>query len=180
MPGTDGEKMSKSTGTLIPAETYLKYADPSFLRYFYAAKLTSRVEDLDLGVDEFVEKPISSDELIEKIEDAVDEFDSDLIDFEEGLKKLERLTSNDEILVMNTLLIIDNAKNAKADVEKIIREIENLKDEILSEKEIEKRIDDATAKMIKPFILCLFVKLETLYLVWSSHLMFTAQCVDIC
>ncbi len=56
----DGEKMSKSTGTLISAETYLKYASPSYLRYFYATKLTPRVEDLDLSVGEFVEK-VNSD-----------------------------------------------------------------------------------------------------------------------
>ena len=55
-----GEKMSKSTGTLISAETYHKYAEPDLLRYFYATKLTPRVEDLDLGIDEFVDK-INSD-----------------------------------------------------------------------------------------------------------------------
>ncbi len=55
-----GEKMAKSTGTLISAETYLKFADPDLLRYFYATKLTPRVEDLDLGIDEFVEK-VNSD-----------------------------------------------------------------------------------------------------------------------
>jgi methionyl-tRNA synthetase len=52
----DGEKMSKSKGTFISAETYLKHLDPSYLRYFYASKLSSRVEDLDLAVDEFVTK----------------------------------------------------------------------------------------------------------------------------
>jgi methionyl-tRNA synthetase len=56
----NGEKMSKSTGTLISAETYLKYADPAWLRYFYASKLTARVEDLDLGLEEFTDK-INSD-----------------------------------------------------------------------------------------------------------------------
>ncbi|QDV88859.1 methionine--tRNA ligase [Planctomycetes bacterium TBK1r] len=55
-----GEKMSKSTGTLISAETYRKHSDPDYLRYFYATKLTQRVEDLDLGIDEFVEK-VNSD-----------------------------------------------------------------------------------------------------------------------
>ncbi|TWT81112.1 Methionine--tRNA ligase [Planctomycetes bacterium CA13] len=55
-----GEKMSKSTGTLVSAETYLKYSNPSYLRYFYATKLTPRVEDLDLGIDEFTEK-VNSD-----------------------------------------------------------------------------------------------------------------------
>jgi methionyl-tRNA synthetase len=60
-----GEKMSKSTGTLVAAETYLKHADPSFLRYFYATKLTAKIEDLDLGPEEFVDK-INSD-LIGKV-----------------------------------------------------------------------------------------------------------------
>jgi methionyl-tRNA synthetase len=52
----DGEKMSKSKGTFINARTYLKHLDPSYLRYFYASKLSSRIEDLDLAVDEFVAK----------------------------------------------------------------------------------------------------------------------------
>src|SRR4051812_23648482 len=52
----DGEKMSKSKGTFVRASTYLKHLDPSYLRYFYATKLSSHVEDLDLAVDEFVAK----------------------------------------------------------------------------------------------------------------------------
>ncbi len=51
-----GEKMSKSVGTLVSAETYLQCGDPSHLRYFYATKLSPRVEDIDLGLDEFVDK----------------------------------------------------------------------------------------------------------------------------
>jgi methionyl-tRNA synthetase len=51
-----GEKMSKSKGTFVAARTYLNRLDPSYLRYFYASKLSSRVEDLDLSVDEFVAK----------------------------------------------------------------------------------------------------------------------------
>ncbi|MEM1067576.1 MAG: methionine--tRNA ligase [Planctomycetota bacterium] len=56
----DGKKMSKSEGTLISAENYLKHSNPSYLRYFYATKLTPRVEDLDLGIEEFAEK-VNSD-----------------------------------------------------------------------------------------------------------------------
>ena len=52
----NGEKMSKSKGTFIAAETYLKHVDPTYLRYFYASKLTQRVEDLDLGIEEFSKK----------------------------------------------------------------------------------------------------------------------------
>jgi methionyl-tRNA synthetase len=51
-----GEKMSKSKGTFIRASTYLKHLDPSYLRYYYAAKLSSRVDDLDLNFDEFIAK----------------------------------------------------------------------------------------------------------------------------
>ena len=49
----NGEKMSKSRGTLIPARTYLEHLDPSYLRYFYAASLGSGVEDLDLSLKDF-------------------------------------------------------------------------------------------------------------------------------
>jgi methionyl-tRNA synthetase len=61
----DGEKMSKSKGTFVNARTYLNHLDPSYLRYFYAAKLSSRVEDLDLAVGEFVAK-VNSD-LVNKV-----------------------------------------------------------------------------------------------------------------
>jgi methionyl-tRNA synthetase len=60
-----GEKMSKSKGTFINARIYLKHLDPSYLRYFYASKLSSRIEDLDLAVDEFVAK-INTD-LVNKV-----------------------------------------------------------------------------------------------------------------
>ncbi|HBO45576.1 MAG TPA: methionine--tRNA ligase [Planctomycetaceae bacterium] len=55
-----GEKMSKSKGTFIRARTYLDYLDPSYLRYYYASKLSPRVDDLDLNLDEFITK-INSD-----------------------------------------------------------------------------------------------------------------------
>jgi len=51
-----GEKMSKSKGTFVRGRTYLNHLDPSYLRYFYASKLSSRVDDLDLSIDEFVAK----------------------------------------------------------------------------------------------------------------------------
>tara|TARA_R110002096_G_scaffold16106_23_gene55144 strand:- start:21913 stop:23952 length:2040 start_codon:yes stop_codon:yes gene_type:complete len=49
----DGEKMSKSRGTFIQASKYLEHLDPSYLRYYYATKLSSRVEDIDLNLEEF-------------------------------------------------------------------------------------------------------------------------------
>lgn len=52
----NGEKMSKSRGTFVRAATYLEQLDPSYLRYYYASKLGSRVEDIDMNLDEFVAK----------------------------------------------------------------------------------------------------------------------------
>jgi methionyl-tRNA synthetase len=56
----NGEKMSKSRGTFIQAATYARHLDPSYLRYFFASKLSNRVDDIDLNFDEFKTK-IDSD-----------------------------------------------------------------------------------------------------------------------
>ncbi|MCA9007328.1 MAG: methionine--tRNA ligase subunit beta, partial [Planctomycetaceae bacterium] len=51
-----GEKMSKSKGTFVKAAKYLEHLEPSYLRYYYASKLGSRLDDIDLNLDEFVNK----------------------------------------------------------------------------------------------------------------------------
>lgn len=57
----NGEKMSKSRGTFITAESYLKQGmNPEWLRYYYAAKLNSTLEDIDLNLDDFVAR-VNSD-----------------------------------------------------------------------------------------------------------------------
>ncbi len=56
----DGRKMSKSEGTFIQASTYLEHLDPAYLRYYYASKLGSRLDDLDLNREEFATK-VNSD-----------------------------------------------------------------------------------------------------------------------
>jgi methionyl-tRNA synthetase len=56
----NGEKMSKSRGTFIKADTYLNHLDPEFLRYYYASKLTDSIDDIDLSIEDFVNK-INSD-----------------------------------------------------------------------------------------------------------------------
>jgi methionyl-tRNA synthetase len=56
----NGEKMSKSRGTFIKAETYRKYLDPEYLRYYYASKLTAAVEDIDLSIEDFINKTNSN------------------------------------------------------------------------------------------------------------------------
>jgi methionyl-tRNA synthetase len=52
----NGEKMSKSKGTFIKAATYMEHLDPECLRYYYAAKLTSRVDDLDFNLEDFAQR----------------------------------------------------------------------------------------------------------------------------
>ncbi|SQI39130.1 Methionine--tRNA ligase [Leminorella richardii] len=52
----NGAKMSKSRGTFIQAKTYLKHLDPDCLRYYYAAKLSSRIDDIDLNLEDFVQR----------------------------------------------------------------------------------------------------------------------------
>jgi methionyl-tRNA synthetase len=52
----NGEKMSKSRGTFVTAATYLEHLDPSWLRYYYASKLSSKIDDLDFNTAEFVGK----------------------------------------------------------------------------------------------------------------------------
>lgn len=52
----NGVKMSKSRGTFIQASTYLRHLAPEYLRYYYAAKLNNRIEDLDLNLEDFVQR----------------------------------------------------------------------------------------------------------------------------
>ena len=61
----NGVKMSKSRGTFILAETYLEHLDPEYLRYYFAAKLSGGVDDIDLNLDDFVQR-VNSD-LIGKV-----------------------------------------------------------------------------------------------------------------
>ena len=52
----DGQKMSKSRGTFIDARHYIAYLNPEYLRYYFAAKLNGRVDDLDLNFDDFTNR----------------------------------------------------------------------------------------------------------------------------
>jgi len=52
----NGEKMSKSRGTFIKARTFLDHLNPEYLRYYFAAKLSNRVEDIDLNFEDFSQR----------------------------------------------------------------------------------------------------------------------------
>ncbi|MBW8017111.1 MAG: methionine--tRNA ligase [Planctomycetes bacterium] len=56
----NGQKMSKSKGTFIKAETYLNHLDPEYLRYYYACKLSSGIDDIDLSMEDFTAR-VNSD-----------------------------------------------------------------------------------------------------------------------
>jgi len=52
----DGAKMSKSRGTFIRARTYLEHLEPDYLRYYFAAKLGPGMSDIDLSLEDFVQR----------------------------------------------------------------------------------------------------------------------------
>jgi len=56
----NGQKMSKSRGTFVTVRDYLTHLSPDYLRYYFAAKLNDRVEDIDLNSDDFVAR-VNSD-----------------------------------------------------------------------------------------------------------------------
>ena len=61
----NGEKMSKSRGTFLNARVYLNHLDPGYLRYYYACKVNNTTDDIDLNLDDFVQR-VNSD-LVGKI-----------------------------------------------------------------------------------------------------------------
>lgn len=56
----NAKKMSKSRGTFILARTYLNHLQADYLRYYFASKLTPKIDDIDLNLEDFVQK-VNSD-----------------------------------------------------------------------------------------------------------------------
>lgn len=52
----DGQKMSKSRGTFVKARTYLDHLPPEYFRYYLAAKLSDRIEDMDINFEDFTQR----------------------------------------------------------------------------------------------------------------------------
>jgi len=102
----NGQKMSKSKGTFIKAETYLNHLDPEYLRFYYASKLTATIDDIDMNLDDFLLK-----------------INSDLVG------KLANLASRSGPMLTKKL----DGKLGKLDDEgkKLIKKLTNAKDEII-------------------------------------------------
>ncbi len=108
----NGQKMSKSRGTFIKAQTYLNHLNPEYLRYYYASKLSGGIEDIDLNLEDFISR-INSD-LVGKLANLASRSGPMLT------KKLEaRCSSLDE---QGWHLI----KQLKSGKDNIIRDYENL------------------------------------------------------
>lgn len=52
----NGQKMSKSRGTFITAGQYMAHLNPEYLRYYFAVKLSSGIEDIDFNIDDFSQR----------------------------------------------------------------------------------------------------------------------------
>jgi methionyl-tRNA synthetase len=54
--GIEGKKLSKSRGISIDAATYLEFLEPEYLRYYYATKLNGGIDDVDVNLDDFIQR----------------------------------------------------------------------------------------------------------------------------
>ena len=99
----NGAKMSKSKGTFIKARTYLEHLDPEYLRYYYAAKLSSRIDDLDLNLEDFAQR-VNSD-LVGKLVNLASRTAGFIKKrFDGKLAELEDKTLVDQFLAKKTLI----------------------------------------------------------------------------
>ena len=83
----NGQKMSKSRGTFIQARTYLETLNPECLRYYYAYKLSSKIDDIDLNLEDFKQR-VNSD-LVGKVVNIASRSASFVV------KKFDKELSND-------------------------------------------------------------------------------------
>jgi methionyl-tRNA synthetase len=125
----NGEKMSKSRGTFITARSYLEHVkNPEYLRYYYAAKLNSSMEDIDLNLEDFVAR-VNSD-LVGKYVNIASRTANILNKYFEG--KLCELEFNTGFYALGLIKIEDEVKLAyqQRDYSKAVRLIMSYADEI--------------------------------------------------
>jgi methionyl-tRNA synthetase len=121
----NGTKMSKSRGTYILAKDYLQFLDPQYLRYYYAAKLNGSADDIDINLDDFVQR-VNSD-LVGKVVNIASrcagfitkQFDGDLADEMHDTELWGQFVSRSEVIA---------DLYERDDTSKAIREITGLAD----------------------------------------------------
>ncbi len=122
----DNQKMSKSRGTFITARTYLKHLNPEYLRYYFACKLNSSLEDIDLNLEDFTNR-VNSD-IIGKFINIASRTSKFLSKFDNMIdNSLFNHTLREKIL-RNKNSIIDLYK--EREYNKAVRQIMHLIDEI--------------------------------------------------
>ncbi|MGQ0523300.1 MAG: methionine--tRNA ligase [Betaproteobacteria bacterium] len=108
----NGEKMSKSRGTFITADSYLRQGlNPEWLRYYYAAKLNATMEDIDLNLDDFVAR-VNSD-LVGKYVNIASRASSFLLKFFDGnLCEQSATVSTDNVSAIGVAEVEDEITEA--------------------------------------------------------------------
>lgn len=138
----NGEKMSKSKGTMVPARTYLNHLDPSYLRYYYFTKLNSTLDDFDLNMEDFTNR-VNSD-LVGKITNLGSrsaqmlkkKFHGQMVDPDkDGAEVLQMAQSKSEEIAQH----YENRDFVKA--ANVIREIADLANKYFDEKSPWKKVD---------------------------------------
>lgn len=137
--GVNGEKMSKSRGTFIKAETFVKYLDPEHLRFYLASKLGPGMDDIDLSFEDFINK-VNSD-LVGNLINSVSRVSTTILDALDrtlGVVSKEGLALIEEILYQTVKLgpgedsiqnIIKYAYDQR-NYAKVLREITRLGDRV--------------------------------------------------
>ncbi|MBZ0105664.1 MAG: methionine--tRNA ligase [Sulfuricella denitrificans] len=169
----NGQKMSKSRGTFITAESYLQHLNPEYLRYYYAAKLNGSMEDIDLSLEDFTAR-VNSD-LVGKYVNIASRaagfihkrFEGRLISAEERRQPEEEEL---ETQLLGSEEMIARAY-AERDFSKAIREIMRLTDlvnqfvdqnkpwELAKKPEMEKRLHQVCSESLNAFrILTIYLK----------------------
>jgi methionyl-tRNA synthetase len=117
----NGEKMSKSRGTFILADSFAKFIDPEALRYYFACKLSRRSEDIDLNLQDFMQR-VNTD-LVNKIVNLLSRSLPLLTRYYEG--KASVLDENAANLVKEAPLLVERVREFYLDNEpsKAVHEI---------------------------------------------------------